>query len=186
MAKDRPVKLSFSLIFQVKYCLTVAVVFVVSCGLLYMLLDKALGGGYRQSLRTLYYLDQNLPLYLSIMALLLTIFILVLTLVVTLLVSHQVAGPVFRYEDVLKKMIAGVFPSRVATRQTDQLKTLVDSLNKLTDRCRETFHSADELSKKVEGLALDSLEVSEKGALLEQVVHLRDQMGAAGRKRGGE
>lgn len=180
MAKDRPVKLSFSVTFQVKYCLTVAVTFVVASVLLYFLLDKALGGGYRESLRTLYFLDQNLSLYLSIMALLLTLFLLVLTLVVTLLVSHQIAGPVFRYEDVLKKVISGVFPRNVATRQTDQLKLLVGSLNNLTDRCRDTFEEANQLSAMVgENLQQDDIDAE---PLLTQINLIRQQMGGNGLK----
>jgi len=180
VTKEKPVKLSFSVTFQVKYCLIVAATFVVASVLLYFLLDKALGGGYRESLRTLYFLDQNLPLYLSIMALLLTLFLLILTLVVTLLVSHQIAGPVFRYEDVLQQVIAGTFPRNVATRQTDQLKLLVGSLNNLTDRCRDTFKEADQLSVAVgENLHQDDIETE---ALLTQITLVRQQMSKDGLK----
>ncbi len=179
MAKDRPIKLSFSLGFQIKYCLIIAILFAIASGLLYLLLDRALGGGYRESLRTLYFLDQNLPFYLSIMALLLTLFILLLTLVVTLLVSHQIAGPVFRYEDVLKKMISGVFPKKVSTRQSDQLKLLVGSLNKLTDRCRDTFESAGELSMVVDKKLSD--DGMDNGDLLKQkIAKVRHAMGERG------
>lgn len=184
MAKDRAVKLSFSVAFQVKYCVTVAVVFVIANGLLYFLLDKALGGGYRESLRTLYYLDQNLPVYLSIMSLLLTLFILVLTLVITLLVSHQIAGPVFRYEDVLKQMISGVFPQKVATRQTDQLKILVGSLNSLTDRCRDTFAESEKLATLVDDKLGQNSDCS--SALQKQIAVVRQQMGSSWSGRGQE
>lgn len=184
MAKDRPVRLSFSFVFQIKYCLTVAAMMIIASGLLYLLLDRTLSGGYRESLRTLYYLDQNLSFYLSIMALLLTVFILVLTLVVTLLVSHQIAGPVFRYEDVLKQMIAGVFPRMVATRETDQLKLLVGSLNNLTDRCCGTFAEAGKLASMIE--QNPDLDREGKVTLLEQVRVVRQQMGNSEIKRGQE
>lgn len=182
MRKDKPIRLSFSLAFQVKYCLTVAVLFIIASVLLYLLLDEALGGGYRQSLRTLYYLDQNLPLYLSIMALLLTLFILVLTLVVTLLVSHQIAGPVFRYEDVLRQMADGVFPRKIETRQTDQLKILLGSLNGLAGRCRETFEAADGLSNSIDKVMQGS--GKEFSPLLPKIEAVRQKMSSEADKKG--
>lgn len=150
MDKQKSIKLSFSMGFQIKYCLTIATIFIGANILLYLLMNKTLSGSYLENLRTLYYLEQNLALYLSIMALLQTCFILVLTLVITLLVSHRIAGPVFRYEAVLSKIVSGEFPSSVATRETDQLKPMVDSLNKLTTRCRETFEGIQMLSKTIE------------------------------------
>ncbi|MCK5517150.1 MAG: hypothetical protein KAI39_09775 [Desulfobulbaceae bacterium] len=186
MANDRPIKLSFSLGFQVKYCLVLVVIFIIANGLLYLLLNKALGGGYLQSLQTLYYLDQHLPMYLSIMGLLLMLFILVLTLVVTLLVSHQIAGPVFRYEDVMQKIISGVFSQKVATRQSDQLKPLVSSLNAMTSRCRDTYAGAQRLSGLVEAHLVREPETEKLNTLLQQVTEVRQQMGAYRSERDAE
>lgn len=146
MGKQKPINLSFSVGFQIKYCIIVSLVFLGATFLLFSLMNRALGGSYLESLRTLYLLDQNLPLYLSIMALLQICFVLFLALVITLLVSHQIAGPVFRYEAVLTKMISGEFPSDIATRNTDQLKPMVVSLNTLAGRCRETFEKVQALS----------------------------------------
>ena len=70
MTQQKPIKLSFSAGFQLKYCLIIAAVFACANFLLYLVMNKALSGSYLENLRTLYYLDQNLPLYLSIMALL--------------------------------------------------------------------------------------------------------------------
>ena len=174
--KDRPVKLSFSYWFQVKYCLAVVAIFAVANGLLYLLLNKSLAGGYRESLQTLYYLDQNLSTYLSIMALLLILFILILTLVVTLLISHQIAGPVFRYEAALKNIISGNLSKDIATRQTDQLKPLVGSINDLTDRCRKTFALAQKISESVEEQVVSVPETERLNDLLKQVADARRQM----------
>lgn len=184
--KVRPVKLSFSVGFQIKYCLAIIAIFTVANGLLYLLMNKALSGGYRENLRTLYYLDQHLSTYLSIMALLLMLFILILTLVVTLLVSHQIAGPVFRYEDVLKKIISGDLPQKVATRESDQLKPLVSSLNALTARCRNTFEAAQKLSDSV-AVQLEGSPAQEKmDNLLQQIADMRGQMGDFKSGRGPE
>lgn len=149
MEKQKPIKLSFSMGFQIRYCLVIAAIFIAANILLYLLMNKTLSGSYLESLRTLYFLDQNLSFYLSIMALLQTCFVLILTLVITLLVSHRIAGPVFRYETVLSKIISGEFPSKVATRNTDQLKSVVVSLNNLGCKCRETFEKVQILSESL-------------------------------------
>lgn len=150
MDKQKPIQLRFSLGFQAKYCLIIAAIFISANISLYLLMNKAMSGSYLENLRTLHFLDQNLSLYLSIIALLQVVLILILTLVITLLVSHRIAGPVFRYEAVLSKIISGEYPPSVATRNTDQLKAMVDPLNQFTIRSRDTFESIQALSKAVD------------------------------------
>lgn len=148
--RAKPIRLGFSARFQIGYCLVMVAVTACASGLLYLLMDKSLSGGYLQSLRTLHYLDQNLSFYLSIMVLLQTLFVLFLTLLIVLLVSHQIAGPVFRYESVLENMQKGMIPKSVATRSNDQLKSTVDSLNGLSDYLRRVYESAGELKKQLD------------------------------------
>jgi len=171
MQQQKPIKLSFSTAFQVKYCLMVLVVFVCANFLLYLLMNKALSGSYLESIRTLYYLDQNLPFYLSIMALLQIVFILILTLIITLLVSHQIAGPIFRYENILSQISAGQFPEQVNTRETDQLKPMVDSLNDLTMSFRDVYGNARILEQLASSPEVDSKQ------LQQQIDRVREDMG---------
>jgi len=172
----KPIRLKFSAGFQFRYCLIITVVLAVSSLLLYRLMDKSLSGSYLENLRTLYYLDQNLSFYLSVLALLQAFFILILTLVIVLLVSHQIAGPVFRYESILKGIQAGSIPKIVATRHSDQLKTTVDSLNALTSRLRSAFQEAKVLQQQLDvDLAdPDSLDLS---AINRQVAEVRKNVG---------
>lgn len=178
MKKQKPIKLSFSMGFQIKYCLVIAAIFIGANILLYLLMNKTLSGSYLESLRTLYFLDQHLSLYLSIMALLQTCFVLVLTLVITLLVSHRIAGPVFRYETVLSKIVSGEFPSKVATRNTDQLKSMVDSLNNLGCKCRETFEKTHALAESLDSDFADSALPDEKNreAIRQKIADVRLSM----------
>lgn len=150
MLKQKSIKLGFSVRFQLWYCFVVSVVFICASTLLYWMMNKALSGSYLENLRTLYFLDQNLPLYLSIMALLQTCFILILTLVITVLVSHRIAGPVFRYEAVLSKIASGVYPPRFNTRETDQLKSIVDPLNELSNTCRGVYEEVHVLTRALD------------------------------------
>lgn len=161
MAGKKPVRIAFSVGFQVKYCLAIISLFVCASFLLYSVMNKALAGSYLESLRTLYYLDQNLPFYLSIMVLLLVLFILILTLVITLLVSHQLAGPVFRFEKVLQELIAGILPQQISTRKTDQLKTTENAINIFSGRLRNVFEKTQALS--------EAMAVHDQGELPEAV-----------------
>ena len=173
MGTQKPIKLSFSTVFQLKYCLIIAAVFACANFLLYLVINKALSGSYLENLRTLYYLDQNLPLYLSIMALLQIFFILVLTLIITLLVSHQIAGPIFRYEEVLNRISTGQFPEQISTRSADQLKPMVDCLNDLTTFSRNVFGSARILSENINTDSVVDVET-----LQQQISRVRKGMGS--------
>ncbi len=172
MNNQTPIKLSFSTTFQLKYCLIIVVIFGCANFLLYLLMDKVLSGSYLENLRTLYYLDQNLPLYLSIMALLQIFFILVLTIIITLLVSHQIAGPIFRYEDVLGRISAGQFPEQISIRSTDQLKPMADSLNDLTTFSRNVYGNSHILMENIEADSNVDVEI-----LRQQISKVRESMG---------
>ncbi|MCF6266428.1 MAG: hypothetical protein L3J57_07780 [Desulfuromusa sp.] len=173
MSSQKSIKLSFSSAFQIKYCLVILVVFFCANFLLYLLVNKALGGSYLENLQTLYFLDQNLPLYLSLIAFLQIFFIVFLTLIITLLVSHQIAGPIFRYEEVLGQIAAGQFPEQIVTRATDQLKPMVDSLNDLTTFSRSVYGNAQALSENIETSSAADFE-----ALRQQILKVRESMGA--------
>ena len=173
MSSQKSVKLRFCTAFQVKYCLIIVIVFACANFSLYLLIDKAMSGSYLQSLRTLYALDQNLPFYLCFMAFLQIFFILVLTLIITLLVSHQIAGPIFSYERVLNQISAGQFPDHVSTRSSDQLKTIVDSLNEFTSSSRNVYGHAQSLSDAIESGSATDIE-----SLKQQISTVRKSMGA--------
>ncbi|MBI9086341.1 MAG: methyl-accepting chemotaxis protein [Desulfobacterales bacterium] len=60
------------------------------------------------------------------------VLITVATVAVTLLVSHKLAGPMFRFEADLKMIGEGELTKKVRLRKEDQLKDLVGSLNDMT------------------------------------------------------
>ncbi|MDO8525719.1 MAG: hypothetical protein Q7S07_04450 [Candidatus Omnitrophota bacterium] len=47
--------------------------------------------------------------------------------------SHKIAGPIFRIEKVLGNMAKGDLSSRIMLRQGDEMVSLADSVNNLTD-----------------------------------------------------
>ncbi|GAB4365476.1 MAG: hypothetical protein Kow00128_08050 [Deltaproteobacteria bacterium] len=49
----------------------------------------------------------------------------------TIVVSHRIAGPIYRINDVLRKLIAGEFPDRVAFRKGDYFQDTAELLQAL-------------------------------------------------------
>lgn len=54
--------------------------------------------------------------------------------VISALVSHKMAGPVYRFEQVCKAIAKGDYSQRVHLRQGDQLTELQDEFNKMMDK----------------------------------------------------
>lgn len=179
MGGHRPIKLSFSAAFQAKYCLVMVGVLLSASFILYFYLNQNLSGSYLESLRTLQRLEQKLPYYLLITALLQTLFVLILTLIINLVVSHQIAGPVFRYEDVLTRISEGNLPSRISTRKGDQLKPMVDALNEFNDSLRTVYCSAQTLHDMVDPSLVQpqSAHSADWVSLQRQIAKVRKEMG---------
>lgn len=148
------IKKSFSLRFQLQYCAVMAVVSGAASLLfylyLYLYLNRNLSGNYLNSLRTLQHIDQGLPYYLAIFFLLQILFVLALTVVINLFVSHKIAGPVYRYEDSLNRLLEGDLRSEFRTRQNDQLKPIVTALNKVLEHEQLIFAQARGIQSQLE------------------------------------
>ena len=57
-----------------------------------------------------------------------------LVVIISAILSHKMAGPVYRFEQTCKAIAKGDFSQRVHLRQGDQLMELQDEFNKMMDR----------------------------------------------------
>ncbi|MFH1753625.1 MAG: HAMP domain-containing protein, partial [Candidatus Omnitrophota bacterium] len=64
---------------------------------------------------------------------------------VFIFISHSIAGPLFRFETVLRQLTEGDFRVRVQLRKTDQLSELLGALNK----------AIEETDTRLNGLKVD-------------------------------
>ncbi len=55
-------------------------------------------------------------------------------IVISALVSHKMAGPVYRFEQVFKAVARGDYSQRVHLRKGDQLMDMQDEFNKMMDK----------------------------------------------------
>lgn len=59
---------------------------------------------------------------------------LLFVVIISAILSHKMAGPVYRFEQTCKAIAKGDFSQRVHLRQGDQLMELQDEFNKMMDR----------------------------------------------------
>ncbi len=57
----------------------------------------------------------------------------IISIIVILLVSHKIAGPMYRFEKDIDRVSKGDLKSRITTRQGDQFQGLATSLNTMID-----------------------------------------------------
>jgi signal transduction histidine kinase len=76
--------------------------------------------------------DQFIPIAASFFYKI-AIYVLFVVLISAIL-SHKMAGPVYRFEQTCKEIAKGDFSKRVRLRKGDQLTELQDEFNKMMDR----------------------------------------------------
>lgn len=126
------IKKDFQLRFIFKFCLLVLAGGLVSTGILTFFSKGTLTSTFDNSRLVIEKTSiAILPavVYTNIITLVL---ITMATVAVTLLVSHKLAGPMFRFEADLKMIGEGALTKTVRLRKEDQLKDLVGSINHMT------------------------------------------------------
>lgn len=143
MSNDKPllerktyfIKKSFQFRFILKFCLIILAGLLVSTGIFFLFsstMDTLTSTfqGSRLVVKETSFAVLPSVIYTNLITLGL---ITVAAIVVTLLVSHKLAGPLFRFEKDLKEVGKGNLAKRVGLRKQDQLKDFVGSLNEMID-----------------------------------------------------
>ncbi len=87
--------------------------------------------------------SQYAPLFSSINQTLLVILLvfLVLAAFFSVFISHQIAGPMYRFEKTLQAIAGGDMTMRVGLRKRDEFKQLADTMNEMVDELRNSLSS---------------------------------------------
>ncbi|MBR5151493.1 MAG: HAMP domain-containing protein [Elusimicrobiaceae bacterium] len=64
-----------------------------------------------------------------------------LVIIISAIVSHKMAGPVYRFEQTCKAIAKGDFSQRVHLRKGDQLTELQDAFNKMMDTVEDRLNN---------------------------------------------
>lgn len=80
-------------------------------------------------------------------------------------ISHRIFGPIYRFEQTVKKYLLGDFSIRIRLRKRDEFKDLEALLNKLAEYVEDSRSSAKEkLAQALKGL--ESSDETKKGEAL--------------------
>ena len=129
---------------QLRYMLLITVS--VLCGLAIMALELTatlndLFDAYPVLVQPIY--DEFIPIISSFFYKI-SIYVL-FVIIISAILSHKMAGPVYRFEQTCKEIAKGDFSKRVHLRKGDQLFELQDEFNKMMDRVEQ------EISQKKNG-----------------------------------
>ncbi|MCX5786829.1 MAG: methyl-accepting chemotaxis protein [Elusimicrobia bacterium] len=72
----------------------------------------------------------------------------VIVLIVSAVISHRMAGPIFKFEKSCATVAGGDLTHRVYLRKGDQLTDLQDQFNNMVKAVHETTRALDEFSKE--------------------------------------
>lgn len=73
----------------------------------------------------------------------------IIVFMVSVIYSHQTAGPAYKLEKSIKRIIDGDLTFQVSLRRNDNLKELASALNELLDKFRTTLNKAKSLTDDI-------------------------------------
>jgi len=144
------IKKDYQLKFILKFCLILLTGALLSTCLLFLLSHGTLTSTFRHSrlvVENTAFAILPAVLWTNVITLVL---ITLAAVIIILLISHKIAGPMFRFEKDLSEIGEGNLVKRISLRKKDQFTDLSDSLNRMT----ESLHSkvaaiADEVAQLI-------------------------------------
>jgi methyl-accepting chemotaxis protein len=73
----------------------------------------------------------------------------VVSMIIALLISHRIAGPMFRLKKTLEEIGKGIIPKKVTLRKKDEFKELSDALNSVIEKIDETSAVNSEIKTNI-------------------------------------
>lgn len=139
----------FQFKFILKFCLVLFVGIIVSTGLLFLLSKDTLTSSFDQSRlvikKTAFAILPSVFLSNLITLALITL----AAIVVTLLVSHKLAGPLFRFQKELNQIAAGNLTQAIKLREKDQITAMAQSLDQMRVSLQEKVVAIKEDVEKI-------------------------------------
>ncbi len=169
------VKKDFQLGFILKFCLVVFIGVVISTGLLFLFSQDTLTSSFQQS--RLVIKKTGLAILPSLVYInLITLGLITLaSIMVTLFVSHKIVGPMFRFEEELKRIGEGDLTKKVMIRKKDQITDMAVSLNDMIAGLRAKIL---DVQTEVEHIRQSASRQNAPKALIEELNHLHQKIGS--------
>ncbi len=120
---------AFQANFILKFCCILLLGCILSIGLTFLTTADTLTSNFVNSRLSIQSTSHAIMPSVVLTNLITTAIIIAIAVIVTLLVSHKIAGPMFRFEKDIERVAAGDLKSRFRIRNGDQFTEVVDSLN---------------------------------------------------------
>jgi len=144
------IKKDYQLKFILKFCLILLAGALLSTGLLFLLSHGTLTSTFRHSrlvVENTAFAILPAVLWTNVITLVL---ITLAAVIIILLISHKIAGPMFRFEKDLLEIGEGNLVKRISLRKKDQFTDLSESLNRMTESLhRKVAAIGDEVARLV-------------------------------------
>jgi len=117
--------------FILKFCTVLLIGIIISVGLLVLFSKNTLTSSFEQSRLVIKNTATAILPSVFLSHFIALVIIVLLAIVITLLVSHKLAGPMFRFQNELKEIGKGDLRNAVRIREKDQLKAVADNLDQM-------------------------------------------------------
>jgi len=169
------IKKNFQFKFILKFCAVIFIGAVISTGLLFLLSKGTLTSSFHES--RLVITNTSLAILPAVIYTnLITLGLITLaSIAVTLLVSHKLAGPMFRFEKDLEVIGKGDLTGTTRLRKRDQMTRFAESLNKMTVSLHDKI---SDIQKDVEQLEKSASQKDVPKEILADLKHLNQKIGS--------
>ncbi len=146
------IKKEFQRNFILNFCLLVVLACVLFGTLIYLLSSSSVTTTFEHSRLVLKHTSDYILPILGIACCVIVACISLATLFVVMRLSHQIAGPIFRFERHLKDVGTGNLAESVSLRSTDELQDFARGLNDMTSGLAAGIRTAQAQAAQLEAL----------------------------------
>lgn len=155
----------------VKNVSLIIVLAVISSITIYYLTDGELEASYFEAHATIESMRANLLPMIIVINFLSVLIISVASVFTTLYSSHKIAGPLFKMEKVINEISAGNLDMAVRLRQDDQVKTLGNALDNMTDKLSDKLKSIKSISNDMSKVEEELLDIKHNKTFTEKEIN---------------
>lgn len=127
------IKKKFQLRFALSFAILILLEAALTAGLFMYISNDTITTGYMDSILTIERTPNFFVVPFSLIMIIAGVGIALAGMVTFVLLSHKIAGPLYRFEQDLNEIANGNLTKRISVRRSDQLTEFKDALNELTE-----------------------------------------------------
>jgi len=166
------IKKEFQFKFILKFCLIMLAGIVLSTCIVFIFSQDTLTSSFKNSSLVIENTGSAILPTILITNLITLAIIILAAIGVTLFISHRIAGPMFRFENDIRRVSDGDLKVRINLRKKDQFSAMAESFNLMASNLQEKVHSIDSsIDNIIESDGAEDEEVKTQLKELKDLVH---------------